>query len=689
MNEDDVRKKDKLALGIQKAAQHIAEFTQSTQEPGADEIGQDEVPVKMKDPETEQPSTGGTIKSAPDQGQAYRWEMRERFRFLMEESPLGVYSVNVQGRIQDINSTMVKLLGFTTAENVQDIRVMDYPSFLQAGIAQQIQKCLESRKAGIFECSITNEQNRQIFVRHFLAPIYDHDGSIAGVWITAEDISDREPSDSGEQKNLRFGSFLQQMGLRFAGNYLIDDAVKAALQDLSELCGSGCGFVIMLQGSEKKMVNAFEWCAPEVESRLENIIGIPLNRFKVWSKQLQDDLPVHVSSIEELKDATPEKSFLSDRKKSGFLALPLKIKNQFSGFLGFDDPKTAENWLAEDIEYFQFGADIIGRAFERRMTEDGLRNEMLSHQLLAQASNEGIFIIEQGKVKQANQTLADLLGIEISTMLEKSIFDFFPKEERKKLEDHLSGDHGQPLDSSLMLKDGACMSVELRVKSIRSPEGNLSSLTVRDTSARDAVDTGLKEKYERLSEAMEGTIRALGSAAEIRDPYMAGHERRVAQLACAVAEEMELPPDRIEGLRISSLVHDIGKISIPAEILGKPGKVSESEYNLIRNHPHTGYEILKKIRLPWPVADIVYQHHERMDGSGYPQGLAGDSILLEARIMAVADSIEAISAHRPHRPAEGIENALQEISRYKGSLYDADVVDACLKVFKKKKFTFS
>ena len=689
MNEDEVKQKDKLAVGIQKAAQHIAEFTQANRDSGSDKTDPDNPPMETKPLEAGPPETEPPFERASVQGPTSRWEMRDRLRFLMEESPLGVYSVDIQGRIKDINSTMVKLMGLTSVEDIMDIRVMDYSPFQQAGIAQRIQKCLESRKAEIHECTIENEHGSKVIIRHFLAPIYDHDGSIAGAWITAEDISGRKQSEDDMRRIRHFGSFLQRTALHFAGDYKIEQAVKDVLRDLSGLCGADCGFAIMLEGSEKKMTSAFEWCAPEAELRLENIIGTSFNRYTMWLEQLQAGHAVDVSNLEALEEGIPERKFLSDRGKNGFLAVPLKIKNRFVGFLGFDDPQNRGAAQAKDIEYFQLGADLLGRAFERRMTEDRLRNEMRGHLILEKAAGEGIFILEQRRIKQVNQVLAELLGCEISMVTGKSVFDFFPQDERKKLEDFLAGDLDQPLASSLALRDGNSKDVELRGKSIRSEEWDLIGISVRAEPPRDNGEIVLKEENERLREAMEGAIQALGFAAEMRDPYMAGHERRVAQLVCAVAEEMGLAPDRIEGLRIAALVHDIGKISIPAEILGKPGKVTESEYNLIRSHPQTGYEILKDIRLPWPVADIVRQHHERMDGSGYPMGLSGDSILLEARIMAVADSIEAISAHRPHRPAEGIEEALQEISRSKGTLYDAAVVDACLKIFRENRFSFS
>jgi len=173
---------------------------------------------------------------------------------------------------------------------------------------------------------------------------------------------------------------------------------------------------------------------------------------------------------------------------------------------------------------------------------------------------------------------------------------------------------------------------------------------------------------------------------EARDPYMAGHQLRVADLARAIATEMGLPQDTIDGIRMAGSIHDIGKLSIPAEILSKPGKLSDVEFSLIKEHSRKGYEMLKDVESPWPLAEIVYQHHERMDGSGYPRNLKGDEILMEARIMAVADVVEAMASHRPYRPGLGIGAALEEIEKNRGTFYDEAVANACLRLFREKDF---
>jgi putative nucleotidyltransferase with HDIG domain len=180
----------------------------------------------------------------------------------------------------------------------------------------------------------------------------------------------------------------------------------------------------------------------------------------------------------------------------------------------------------------------------------------------------------------------------------------------------------------------------------------------------------------------------LSAVVESKDPYTAGHQRRVTHLACAIAREMGLAQDQIEGIRVMGYLHDIGKIAVPAEILSRPGKINEFEFNLIKQHPLSGFDILKQIVFPWPVAQAVFQHHERLDGSGYPSGVTNGKIILEAKVLAVADVVEAMASHRPYRPAVGIKQALDEIAQNKGTLYDPEVVEACVRLFSEQDYEF-
>lgn len=228
--------------------------------------------------------------------------------------------------------------------------------------------------------------------------------------------------------------------------------------------------------------------------------------------------------------------------------------------------------------------------------------------------------------------------------------------------------------------------LEIQVKERTAELAEMNEQLNQEIMVRRRAEKELQHTLGKLRKAMDGIIEAMALTVERRDPYTAGHQRRVTNLARAIATEMELRQEQIDGIRMAGVIHDIGKISIPAEILSKPGKLTETEFSLIKTHPVVGYDILKNIEFEWPVAQIVYQHHEKMDGSGYPLGLTGKDLLMESKILGVADVVEAMASHRPYRPGLGIDKALEEVSQKRDILYDPQVVDACLRVFKEKGF---
>ena len=200
------------------------------------------------------------------------------------------------------------------------------------------------------------------------------------------------------------------------------------------------------------------------------------------------------------------------------------------------------------------------------------------------------------------------------------------------------------------------------------------------------AEKALQASYDKLDKTLDAVIQTIALAVEMRDPYTTGHQHGVSRLACAIEEEMGLPQEKINGMRVVGAIHDIGKISVPAEILSKYGRITEAEFSIIKEHPKTCYNILKGIDFPWPVAQTVLQHHERLNGSGYPGRFSGDSTILEARVLTVSDVVEAMASHRPYQTSLGIDKVLEEISQKRGNLYNSAVVDACLKLFKEKGF---
>lgn len=237
-------------------------------------------------------------------------------------------------------------------------------------------------------------------------------------------------------------------------------------------------------------------------------------------------------------------------------------------------------------------------------------------------------------------------------------------------------------------KDG--MAWLIRAYPVKNIEGRVVGIVevALDISQRKSAEQQRKLNLARTRRILEQTVGALAATSERRDPYTAGHQRRVSQLACAIAKELGFSYDRIEGVRMAANIHDVGKVYVPAEILSKPTTLTTLEFSIIQTHPQIGYDILKEIEFPWPIASVVLQHHEKLDGSGYPNGLVGKDILMESRILTVADIVEAMASHRPYRATLGIETALDEIKRKQDELYDQETVCACLKLFGQKKFRF-
>jgi len=299
-----------------------------------------------------------------------------------------------------------------------------------------------------------------------------------------------------------------------------------------------------------------------------------------------------------------------------------------------------------------------------------------------------------GNILFGNEVAVRLGGFkDMADLAGRNIFSFVLPEDRERAAVNvklLFTKRLGPQEYGLVLREGVRTQFEVNGSVLRDPDGKPYGVVYlcRDITERNLAEEGMREGLVKLRTTLKASIDSLASAIEMRDPYTAGHQERVTRLARAIALEMGLDAERVEAIEIAGVIHDIGKLYVPAEILSKPTKLNELEYSMIKMHAQVGYTILSKIDFPWPIANIVHQHHEAVNGSGYPQGLTGKDILLEAKILTVADVVEAMSSHRPYRPALGIQTALDEISQKRGILFDREVVDACLRLFRERNFKF-
>jgi PAS domain S-box-containing protein/putative nucleotidyltransferase with HDIG domain len=337
--------------------------------------------------------------------------------------------------------------------------------------------------------------------------------------------------------------------------------------------------------------------------------------------------------------------------------------------------------------------EVIRDITERKQAEEALKvGEELYRTIFENTGTSMILIEEDMTISMANEEFVRNTGYSLDEIKERMKWTeiVHPDDLKRMIEQHRlrrESHGGRALPSyefRYITKTGDLRDTLLTIKLVPGTKKSIASLI--DITERKHAEAKLKQTLDSFEKAIGTTIQVLASAVESRDPYTAGHQLRVADLACAIATEIGFPQEKIEGIRMASSIHDIGKLSIPAEILVKPTKLTNIEFSLIKEHAKSGYEMLKDVESPWPLAEIVYEHHERMNGSGYPRNLKGVEILMESRILAVADVVEAMASHRPYRPGFGIEAALEEIEKNKGILYDNAVTDACLKLFREKDY---
>ncbi len=419
-----------------------------------------------------------------------------------------------------------------------------------------------------------------------------------------------------------------------------------------------------------------------------------------------------VETLQDMKKALDEKSWdivLADYNLphfSGLKALALVREREMeipfiliSGKIGEETAVDVMKAGANDY-IMKDKLERLTPAVVRELGEVGVREELKQAEQevkmrarLLDAANDSIVLHDlDGRYIYVNKATSELLGYSKDELADIKLKEINTPEYAKSFKSRikqLSKAGSLVFESVDHCKDGSVIPVEIHARIIESNGEKLVLSVARDITERKKAEAEIKESLAKLKRTLEETVQAMALTVETRDPYTAGHQRRVSELALAIAKEMEIKEDQAEGLKMAAVIHDIGKLQVPAEILSKPGRITDHEFDIIKTHSKVGYEILKSIEFPWPIAQIALQHHERMDGSGYPQGLSGKDILLEAKILAVSDVVEAMSSNRPYRAALGIDKALEEIARNKGGLYDEEVADACLAVIKKNGFKFS
>lgn len=342
---------------------------------------------------------------------------------------------------------------------------------------------------------------------------------------------------------------------------------------------------------------------------------------------------------------------------------------------------------------------ILHDVTSQKQTLAALKENQEKLQIISDFAQDAIIVLDdEGLIQFWNPAAEKMYGYSASEILGKPLNELLVDAEQLSLfrqgQSEFKNTGTGPIIGKVATlagrrKDGSTIISENSISAVNI-QGRWHAIgMVRDVTERHNMEIMQARHAEQLAQSLHNTVLALVKTLEKRDPYTAGHQQRVAELSSAIGREMGLSDHQIKGIHLGALIHDIGKIYIPFEILNRPGKLTAEEFMLIKTHPTVGHEIIAETDFPWPIADMIMQHHERMDGTGYPAGLRGNDIILEARIISVADVVEAMGVHRPYRPSLGIEKALAEVTRTRGTSLDPTVVDACLALFNESRFSFS
>ncbi len=581
-------------------------------------------------------------------------ESEERYRRLVESLHEGIWAIDKDANTTFVNDRMAEMLGYTPEEMLGKHLF----AFMDERGVELAQRLLERRQQGVSErhdFEFVRKDGRRLYASLATSPILDDEGKHAGAIASVQDITDLKRAEEALAASER----------RY--RLVVENA-----RDVIWTTDMNLQFTYM--SPSVKYLRGFT---------ADQVIGQSLEEIFTPSS-------VEVARMAFLAELAKEASDGHDPWRSRTLEVEHTCKD---GSTVWAEMKMT---FLRDPEGRPAGILGVSRDITERKRAQGVVRESEGRlAALIENAPDAIYMTDpSGNFTGGNRRAEELLGYRREELLGRNLLEagVLPADYLSgawaSLQEYAGGSRLVPEEFEVLRKDGSRVSVEVTSIPV-ALNGKVEIIGIaRDITRRRRMEHELEQSLESLRTMLDQTVDSLAWAVEMRDPYTSGHQRRVALLAAAIARELGLSEVQVEGVRMAGLIHDIGKVSIPAEILSKPCRLTKAEFELVKDHPRVGRDILKRIDFPWPVAEMVHQHHERMDGTGYPSGLSADQILLEAKILAVADVVEAMSSHRPYRAALGVDTAMEEILKYRDVLYDAKVVDACLLLLSEGRFKF-
>ena len=627
-------------------------------------------------------------------------ESEEKYKIQVEMATDAVFIETVEGRVLECNTAGAKMFGYTKEEmiglTIADLVPEDFVKTLPKIITEK------ETTHGKFVARISKKKDGTIFPTEIATKLINI-GEKPRLIVYIRDITERKRAEKKRKLLLKKereqhlkAETLAKVALILTSKLSLSDVLEEILRQVKRLVlYSACNIVLIKKG---RLFNAHSVGYDKYGSKnFVNSFTSPVDKLSLDKEVIKLAKPLLIS------DTYQDPRWIIFRETSWIrsrLSMPICLGNKVIGLLSLDDDTPSKfvkgdikklqplvNAAAIALENTRLFEEVQKEITERKQAEKSLVESEEKYRAIFENTGTATVILEENTViSMANTQFEKLSGYSKDEIENKMKWTNFviPEDLEKMKKYHIArrkAGEKPPTEYEFCLidKKGNIKNIFLKVGMIPGNKKSIASL----------IDiTEHKQSEEKLKKTMDAAIDTMSKIIEAKDPYTSGHQHRVCQLSTRIAQEMKLPEDKIEGIRIASLIHDIGKIGLPAEILSKPTKLADIEFSLIKGHSRTGYDILKSIVFSSPIAQIVLQHHERINGSGYPNNLKGDEILLEVRILGVADVVEAMSSHRPYRPALGIDKALKEISKNKGILYDPGVIDVCIKLFKEKEFKF-